>query len=153
MNEQQVNAIKAAVTESAEMTAAKNAGQWKSLAGMLNTPSVTVPNPGTRIAELGILDALGPVAGEAFLQGIEGAANTNPVLARIVRWLRTEHGVDLGNAALQGQLLALVQAGVITSDSANSLIARGSQQVGKSASLIGRDITPTELRDEVYSAE
>lgn len=95
----------------------------------LTTPSVTVPKPGTRLAELGVLDVLGPTAGEAFLQGLEAAAQSNPTLARIVRWLRTDYGVDLGNATLQQQLLGLAQLGVVTQQSAEALVAHGSKQI------------------------
>ena len=96
---------------------------------VLTTPSVIVPKPGTRLAELGVLDVLGPTEGEAFLQGLEAAAQSNSTLARIVRWLRTDYGVDLGNATIQQQLLGLAQAGAVTQQSAQALIAHGSKQI------------------------
>lgn len=95
----------------------------------LTVPSVTVPKPNTRLAELGVLAVLGPVDGEVFLQGLEAAAEAHPTVARIVRWLRTEYGVDVGDATLQQQLLGLAQAGAVARASAQALIAYGSKQI------------------------
>ena len=69
------------------------------------------------------------VTSDRFEATIETAATQMPVLNRIVRWLRSERGVDVGNAQVQAVLLQLVAANVVSSESANAVIAFGTHSV------------------------
>lgn len=102
---------------------------YAGIESLLNTKSISENATGKFLTELGVLDLLGPTNGEAFLSGIEAAASQMPVLNRIVRWLRSERGVDVGNAQVQTVLLQLVAANVVSSESANTIIAFGTHSV------------------------
>jgi len=95
----------------------------------MNAARATVPSPGTYVTEIGVLDILGPTDGETFLAALESAQENIPTLARAVRRLRGDTGIDVGNPTLQAQLTALATANVVTQAAAAALIARGSKQV------------------------
>lgn len=102
------------------------------LAAELTIAQPAIAKPGTYLGELGILSLLGTVAGETFLQGLEYVAGSDspmaPVLARIVRWMRSPQGVDVGHAITQQNLLALAEGGAISAESAAAVIAHGSHR-------------------------
>jgi len=101
----------------------------------INAKAITVPNPGTYVTELGVIDTLGFEAGETFLSAIESAAQAMPTVARAVRWLKSTVGIDVGNPIVQAQLNALVAGSVVTAEAANALIARGSKQISRAEQL------------------
>jgi hypothetical protein len=101
----------------------------------INAKTITVPNPGTYVTELGVIDTLGVADGEAFLVAIETAAQASSTVARAVRWLKSTTGIDVGNPIVQAQLSALVTANVVTAEAANALIARGSKQISRAEQL------------------
>ncbi|MCO4101732.1 MAG: hypothetical protein HEQ38_20535 [Gemmatimonas sp.] len=81
------------------------------------------------ITERRILSTLGVVDGAAFLSALEAfAAATLPEqhplalyhagIARAVGWLKTDDGIDIGDATSQAMLDALAAAGVVTVESA-----------------------------------
>jgi len=105
------------------------ANDYAGLESVLTVSNISEPAVGTFVTELGILDLLGPTNGETFLAGIEAAAASMPVLNRIVRWLRSERGVDVGNTQVQTVLGQLAGAGVVTSESASIVIAHGTRLV------------------------
>lgn len=87
------------------------------------------------ISERGVMSALGIVAGEAFLQGIEAfvaqtpaqghpLAAAHPGIKRAAGWLNGE-GIDLGDALTQQLLAAMGAAGVVDAGSAATLAALG----------------------------
>lgn len=76
-----------------------------------------------QISERGILAALGPAVGGAFLTALESfAAATLPAehplaashagIARAIRWLRDAEGIDVGDASTQEMLAAFAALGV-----------------------------------------
>lgn len=125
-------AIRNAVLASPELKTLAEAGIDNQLAALLTEQQPAVPKPGTRIGELGIYNLLGPLDGEALLQGLEAVAQSQqpvaPVIKRILRWLQSPEGVDVGNESLQGQLQALADAGAVSPASAAALIAHGSHK-------------------------
>lgn len=77
--------------------------------------------------ERGILSALGPIAGDAFLTGLEnfvaaGVEHAGPLapffgaIRRSVSWLKTD-GLDMADPAVRGTLDALASAGVLATSS------------------------------------
>ena len=87
------------------------------------------------ISERGVMSALGIVAGEAFLQGIEAfvsetpaqghpLAAAHPGIKRAAGWLKGE-GIDLGDALTQQLLAAMGASGVVDAGSAATLAALG----------------------------
>ena len=81
------------------------------------------------IGERGILDVLGPVAGDAFLAALEAITADNlPVplqpyfgaLRRGIAWLKTD-GLDVGSATTRGLLDSLAAAGVVAPESVASI--------------------------------
>ena len=84
---------------------------------------------GSLYTELGIIAAFSnPADAEVVLQTLEAAALTNPLLARMLRWLAPGMpGLDFGNAALRAALNAYQAAGVLNSTQTNVLLALGEQ--------------------------
>ena len=105
------------------------ANDYSGLEAALMTRNISEPATGTFVTELGILDLLGPTNGNVFLAGIEAASASNQVLERVIRWLRSDRGIDVGNSQVQAVLGQLVAAGVVTSESANIVIAHGTRLV------------------------
>lgn len=86
------------------------------------------------ITERRILSALGVIEGAAFLDALDAfAASTLPDghplapyhagITRAVGWLKTSEGIDIGDAASQAMLTALAAAGVVTQESASTIMA------------------------------
>lgn len=93
---------------------------------------------------------LGPVAAETILAKLEAASASNAIVKRVNAWLLpSEAGVDLANASTRGQLDALAQAGVLTSDEAASVKALGESLVSKGEQLgllgAGESITAQQI--------
>ena len=85
------------------------------------------------IGERGVIDKLGPVAGDAFLTALESIqaesdlpAAMQPCFGAIKRgaaWLKTDAGLDVGSATLRGLLDALVSAGKLDATSVATIKA------------------------------
>ena len=84
---------------------------------------------GSLYTELGIIAAFSnPADAEVVLQTLEAAALTNPLLARMLRWLAPGMpGLDFGNPALRAALNGYQAAGVLNSTQNNVLLALGEQ--------------------------
>ena len=95
---------------------------------------------GQRYTELGIITAFAdPADGETVLQTLEAAAASNPLLARMLRWLAPGMpGLDFGNAGLRAAVSAYHAAGVLTTTQRDTLLALGERAVVVSASDIAR---------------
>lgn len=67
----------------------------------------------TRVTELTILSRYSdPADAEAVLRTIETVAQSNPVVARVLKWLQPgAPGIDIGDARVRGLLVASVNAG------------------------------------------
>lgn len=90
------------------------------------------------INERTVYAALGASAAEAFLQTLEGVAQSAdpsaPVVARVVTWLKPGaelSGVDICNAETQGLLQMLAAGGVLDQDSVNAVVALSKETVLK----------------------
>lgn len=86
------------------------------------------------ITERRILSALGVIAGAAFLDALDAFAaaslpSEHPLAAyhsgirRAIGWLKTDDGLDIGDAASQAMLTVLAQAGVVDATSAATVQA------------------------------
>ena len=85
------------------------------------------------IGERGVIDKLGPVAGDAFLAALESIqavgdlpAPMQPCFGAIKRgvaWFKTDAGLDVGSATLRGLLDALVSAGKMDATSVATIKA------------------------------
>lgn len=75
------------------------------------------------ITERRIYTEFGPVRGEQILQGFEMAAQSDPVAARILVWLKSDAGVNIGDAQAEVLLAGWVNAGLITQAEADQLRA------------------------------
>jgi hypothetical protein len=125
-------ALKDMIDANPALKALAASGDDAGVARMLNAPTATPgAKPGTWVTELGILDILGPEAGEAALQGLEAAAGGNPVIARVVRILKQASGIgnpgsgiDLGSPATRAMLAAL-RGTALAEASADALLAAG----------------------------
>lgn len=95
---------------------------------------------GVRYTELGIITAFAdPADGEAVLQVLETAAETNPLLARMLRWLAPGMpGLDFGNAGLRAAINAYQAANVLTTTQRDTLLALGERAVIVSPADIAR---------------
>lgn len=124
--------IRAMILANENFKALAMLGSDGQLAAELSVAQPAVPKPGTYMSELSILSLLGTTAGETFLQGLEYVANGEspmaPVLSRIVRWMRSPQGVDVGHAITQANLLGLAADGAISPESATAVIAYGSHR-------------------------
>lgn len=111
------------------------AHDYASLEATLNAANIAAVKADSYITELGILSLLGPTAGQAFLAGIEAAATVQPVLDRAIRWLRSDRGIDVGNAHVRTMIGQLSVAGVVTPASANAVLAVGSRTISRAEQL------------------
>lgn len=102
---------------------------------IINEPTISTPNVGTFITELGILSLLGATEGDLFLTQLENHASQMPVLNRVIRWLRTEKGIDIGNTEVQMVLLFLAQSQIVSSQSATTLIGVGTKLISRAEQL------------------
>jgi hypothetical protein len=75
--------------------------------------------------ERGILAAFAdPAHGEAFLQGLEAAGQTNPIVRRMVKWLGPgASGIDVGLPATRAMLDLLVAGSAVTAEAAATVKA------------------------------
>jgi hypothetical protein len=99
----------------------------------------------TRVTEIAILAQLGAVAGEAFLSAIENQAGSTPILARILRWLKTDHGLDVGNSEVRGTLDSLVTANILDGTSTATVKAMAHKLTSVAIRDLGRPVTEQEL--------
>jgi len=118
-------------------------GRDGTTADLLNAPRTPGLRTGTRITELTILDLLGPQDGETFLQRLELAAVSNPVVARVLRIIKQssgqggDAGVDIGNANVQAMLDELARSGAVSRSSVDRLIAAGTREWSRAEVLWG----------------
>lgn len=112
--------------EYASLVAAKD---YAGLETLFNQRNISAAKTGTYLTELGVLDLLGAVDGDAFLKAIEDASKSQPVLVRAVRWLRSEKGIDVGSQEVQRVLAALAQGNVVDAESAAAIIAYGTESI------------------------
>lgn len=95
---------------------------------------------GSRYTELGIIAAFAdPAAGETVLQTLEALAESNPLLARMLRWLAPgAPGLDFGNAALRAAINAYHEAGHLTTTQCDTLLGLGEQDPVVTPDMIAR---------------
>lgn len=136
-------------------------------AELLNAPTDTIPKPGAWLTERGVMSVVANAAlasgangadavtaAETAMQGLETVAQSNPAVARAVRWLKelAGDGIDMGDAVNQGMIAMLQQGGALTELAAGALLAYGSQQVGIWRLNFGRDATVDEI-SQLYATE
>lgn len=117
-----------------------------SAAAKLNSDVVTVLRPGSYLMEAGVVAVLGLAAGNAAMAGFEAAAQVDPKMARVVRYLKgdgAKEGVDFGRADTHAQLDALVAAGVIQAADAAALKAYGQETKSRAQAVAGWDLQVT----------
>lgn len=104
--------LHAAIEANAAALALAKLGDDAGVADLISAtlPTVTVD---TYADELSILSVLGPTDGNTALSAVEAAALSNPLLARVVRILRTDKGLNLGDPATQAMLDQLQAGGVL----------------------------------------
>lgn len=90
---------------------------------------------GTRLTERGLLKLFtDPAAGEACLEKIEAAAAVNPLVQRIIGWVKPPaDGIDLGDSDIRSSIDALCAAGVLTTVERDTLKSGGERQSAISA--------------------
>jgi len=117
----------------------------------LSLQNIPVISPGSFLTELGVLNLLGLTNGDTFLTALENASNQSTLLARAVRWLRSNTGVDVGNAQVQIMLAQMATDNIISSDSVNLIIAFGTKQISIADQLemgpIGRGLLMQTIAD------
>lgn len=101
------------------------------------------------MGERGVISTLGTQAGEAFLQALaafaaaqlpEGhpLAADHPGIARMLAWLKSDEGIDIGDAQTQLLLGVLSQAGVLDPAHAAAIAARGHEPDPVTPGEVGR---------------
>ncbi|MDB5937255.1 MAG: hypothetical protein JWQ01_4599 [Massilia sp.] len=115
------DAILANPAAKAMADAGNDSGAAAAIAAKL--PPEIVPN--TFLNERSIVAIFpNPGDGEAALQGFEAAAQSNPLFARVVRWLKPEAGgVDFGLASTRASLDILRKANALTPEAVARLKA------------------------------
>lgn len=136
-------------------------------ASLLNAPTETVAKPGSWLTERGVMSVVANAAltngatgdeavtaAETAMQGLEVAAQSNPAVARAVRWLKelAGDGIDMGDVVNQGMIALLRQRGALSELAASALLAYGSQQIGVWRLHFGRDATVDEI-SKLYVAD
>lgn len=102
----------------------------------LETPNRTIVIPETRITELGILEAFdNPADGEAFMQKIELVALNNDLIARIIKWVQQERGLDVGNSKTRAVLDSLVGVATITQTEVDTIKALAEKSASRAEEL------------------
>lgn len=92
------------------------------------------------VTERGVYWALGPSAGEAFMAGLEVTAQSNPIVARALKWLApAEGGIDVGLQSVRSLLDQLALASAITSESAEAIKALAQPKGSRWVAYVGGD--------------
>ena len=89
-----------------------------------------------------------PTEVETLVAGLEVAAQTNPVVARVLSWMKETGpgtGIDIANATTQAQLSYFVQAGLITEAQRLKLISRA-KVIQTIPELFGRSLEAEDMR-------
>jgi hypothetical protein len=105
------------------------------------------------VTERGIVNALGIIEGEAFLQAVEGFAAADlpdehplkpyqPGIARQIAWLKRD-GIDVGSALVRSLLDTMAQI---------KLLAAPSVAAVKALAEVSTTITPEQVRSAIYDA-
>lgn len=108
------------------------------LATSLFPPEVTL---GCVYTELGVIAASAdPALADAALLKLETAAQTNTLLARMLKWLKPEssRGLDFGHPAMQAAVTGYAQAGFLTTSERDFLLNLGKRPVIVDPSDIAR---------------
>jgi hypothetical protein len=100
-------------------------GDWE-VAQVLNAPDPSLPEIVTQektlVGPAAIMDALGPVAGAEFLNAIQAASLSEPVLYWGLHEI-TNGGLDVSRANVRQQILGLQQTGLLTEVQSAALLA------------------------------
>lgn len=77
------------------------------------------------ITDRGVINAFAnPVDGETCMQGIEAASQSNPLVARAIKWMQPANGgLDIGDVKTHAIIDVLSGAGAITAEAATTLKA------------------------------
>jgi len=108
------------------------------LADMLNAQSATMAKP-RMITARGIMASygLGPAAGAAFMDKLEGLSAGVPAIKWAMKFLQTEAGIDVGEPATQLMLTSLIGAGGITAAEIDGIKAMALQPASRAEVLFG----------------
>ena len=116
-----------------------------SLADMLNAQSATMAKP-RMITARGIMASygLGPAAGAAFMDKLEGLSAGAPAIKWAMKFLQTDAGIDVGEPATQLMLTSLIGAGGITAAEIDGIKAMALQPASRAEVLFGVGVQITE---------
>ena len=116
-----------------------------SLADMLNAQSATMAKP-RMITARGIMASygLGPAAGAAFMDKLEGLSAGAPAIKWAMKFLQTDAGIDVGEPATQLMLTSLIGVGGITADEVSGVKAMALQPASRAEVLFGVGVQITE---------
>lgn len=145
MTDSQITALRNLVDSNSELRTLVRGGNGVAAddvaaAALASTLMPRAVTEGQRYTELGIITAFtDPADGEAVLQTLEAAAESNPLLARMLRWLAPGMpGLDFGNAGLRAAINAYHEANVLTATQRDTLLALGERAVTVDPSDIAR---------------
>jgi sarcosine oxidase gamma subunit len=119
------------------------------IANLINAPSETVYVE-TMVNERTLYGVIGAEAGEAFMAGLEAAAQSampsSPIIKRALSWMAPDKkGVDLGNPETHAMLAALVGAEILQQASVDRLKAIAERRVGWFEKQHGRPVHHLEI--------
>jgi hypothetical protein len=102
-------------------------------AGLLNATTLTMNKPRV-VTGLTVLNEIGPVEGAEILDKLQAAGNQVSAVKWGFQFLMST-GLDVGAASTQGQIQALVAAGVLTSAEGTALINMALQPCSRADQL------------------
>ena len=116
-------------------------GDYQAIADAINATRPPVLSLYT-IGERGIIAALGTIEGEACLQAFEAFSATPlpsghpleahyPGIKRLLGWLKTAEGVDIGNAQAATLLGAMAQVGILQNAWVDGLLSLATKSAEK----------------------
>ena len=100
-----------------------------------------------------VLSVLGPTAGSVFLDALEAVSATNSAVKWTLTFLKSDSGINVGDAATRGSLDTLDQAGALDSGSVTAIKALAESSISW-AQANGVTVDPVriqKLRGEVKS--
>lgn len=112
-----------------------DAGDDAGCASLIQSDMPWEINIGHFTGELGILALFDDVvAGETCLQKLEGIAEANPIVKRILKWIAPNApGIDFGDSRVRGMLQQFYAAEILTETELNTLLRGGEKQIIVSA--------------------
>jgi len=124
--------LKTLIESDATATASANLEDWVAVASRASSiaPALLRETP---LSELSILRlSSDPVAAETVLQQIEQVAQQNPVVARVLKWMKPEsqRGLDFGDPRVRGMLTTPINQGGcgLSEEQARPLLAAAEYQ-------------------------